>query len=91
MREAIRRFPGPILAECGGYMYLSRGLWVEGAFFPMVGLAPGEARMAERPVLGYREVEALRDNPVAQRGRGSRATSSTTPAFPPPQAPPGAG
>jgi Cobyrinic acid a,c-diamide synthase len=34
----------------------------------MVGLAPGEARMERRPVLGYREVEALRDNPVAQRG-----------------------
>ena len=68
MREAIRRFRGPILAECGGYMYLPRGLWVKGAFFPIVGLAPGEARMERRPVLGYREVEALRDNPVAQRG-----------------------
>ncbi|MDW8018268.1 MAG: cobyrinate a,c-diamide synthase [Thermus sp.] len=68
MREAIRRFPGPVVAECGGYMYLSRGLWVGEAFFPMVGLVPGEARMGERPVLGYREVEALRDSPLAQRG-----------------------
>jgi cobyrinic acid a,c-diamide synthase len=49
-------------------MYLSRGLWVEEAFFPMVGLAPGEARMERRPVLGYREVEALLDNPVAAKG-----------------------
>ncbi|AEV15272.1 Cobyrinic acid a,c-diamide synthase [Thermus sp. CCB_US3_UF1] len=68
MREAIRRFRGPVVAECGGYMYLSRGLWVGEAFFPMVGLVPGEARMGERPVLGYREVEALRDSPLAQRG-----------------------
>ncbi len=68
IREAIRRFPGPIVAECGGYMYLSQGLWVGEGFFPMVGLVPGEARMAERPVLGYREVEALRDNPLAQKG-----------------------
>jgi cobyrinic acid a,c-diamide synthase len=68
LREAIRRFPGPIVAECGGYMYLSRGLWVGEAFFPMVGLVPGEARMGERPVLGYREVEALRDNPLARKG-----------------------
>jgi cobyrinic acid a,c-diamide synthase len=89
MREAIRRFPGPILAECGGYMYLSRGLWVEEAFFPMVGLAPGEARMERRPVLGYREVEALRDNPVAQRGerlkghefRYARLSPSPSPAW----------
>ncbi|APD10581.1 MULTISPECIES: cobyrinate a,c-diamide synthase [Thermus] len=68
MREAIRRFPGPVVAECGGYMYLSQGLWVGEAFYPMVGLVPGEARMAERPVLGYREVEALQDNPLARRG-----------------------
>ncbi|MFN4073867.1 MAG: cobyrinate a,c-diamide synthase [Thermus sp.] len=68
MREAIRLFPGPVVAECGGYMYLSQGLWVGEDFFPMVGLVPGEARMAERPVLGYREVEALRDNPVARKG-----------------------
>ncbi|MGC8968309.1 MAG: cobyrinate a,c-diamide synthase [Thermus sp.] len=68
LREAIRRFPGPVVAECGGYMYLARGLWVGEGFFPMVGLVPGEARMAERPVLGYREVEALRDSPVTQKG-----------------------
>ncbi|WP_038042519.1 cobyrinate a,c-diamide synthase [Thermus tengchongensis] len=68
MREAVRLFPGPVVAECGGYMYLSQGLWAGEDFFPMVGLVPGEARMAERPVLGYREVEALRDNPLARRG-----------------------
>ncbi|KPD32315.1 cobyrinic acid a,c-diamide synthase [Thermus scotoductus] len=68
IREAIRRFPGPIVAECGGYMYLSQGLWVGERFYPMVGRVPGEARMAERPLLGYREVVALRDSPVARAG-----------------------
>ncbi len=68
MRAAIRSFRGPILAECGGYMYLAQGLEVEGEVLPMVGLAPGVARLEARPILGYREVEALRDNPVAQKG-----------------------
>ncbi|GAA6755530.1 cobyrinate a,c-diamide synthase [Thermus thalpophilus] len=68
LREAIRRFPGPVVAECGGYMYLSQGLWVGERFYPMVGRVPGEARMAERPLLGYREVVALRDSPVARAG-----------------------
>lgn len=72
MRAAIRAFPGPIVAECGGYMYLAEGLWVGERFFPMVGLAPGRAHMADRPVLGYREVEALRDNPVARKGERLR-------------------
>ncbi|TBH20828.1 cobyrinate a,c-diamide synthase [Thermus thermamylovorans] len=68
LREAIRRFPGPMVAECGGYMYLAQGLWVGERFYPMVGRVPGEARMAERPVLGYREVAALGDSPVARKG-----------------------
>ncbi|RTH26873.1 cobyrinate a,c-diamide synthase [Thermus scotoductus] len=68
LREAIRHFPGPIVAECGGYMYLSQGLWVGEDFFPMVGLVPGEAWMAERPLLGYREVVALKENPWARPG-----------------------
>lgn len=72
MRAAIRAFPGPIVAECGGYMYLAEGLWVGERFFPMVGLVPGRAHMADRPVLGYREVEALRDSPVARKGERLR-------------------
>lgn len=94
MREAIRRFPGPLVAECGGYMYLSQGLWVGEDFFPMVGLVPGGARMAERPVLGYREVEALRDSPVAQRGqvfKGHEFHYAPPSRFPKPRLAPGRG
>ncbi len=68
MRAAIRAFGGPIVAECGGLMYLAEGLEANGRRWPMCGLVPGTAVMAERPVLGYREVVALRDSPVARAG-----------------------
>lgn len=66
--EALRRFPGPVYAECGGLMYLSEALETAAGRFPMVGLVPGAARMQDRPTLGYRHVEALGDGPVARRG-----------------------
>ncbi|MBO1437339.1 cobyrinate a,c-diamide synthase [Meiothermus sp. CFH 77666] len=68
MRAALRRFPGPIYAECGGLMYLSEALLTEEGRFEMVGLVPGASRMLGRLVLGYREVEALANSPLAKRG-----------------------
>lgn len=69
MRAAIRAFRGPIVAECGGYLYLAQGLaGPDGVRRPMVGLVPGDGVMADRPVLGYREVVALRESPVALPG-----------------------
>lgn len=68
MLEAVRGFRGPVLAECGGYMYLAEALETEGRRYPMAGLAPGVARMADRPVLGYRDVVALAASPVAEAG-----------------------
>lgn len=68
MRAAIRGFAGPIIAECGGLMYLAEGLEAGGRRWPMCGLVPGTAVMAERPVLGYRDVIALGDSPVARAG-----------------------
>ncbi len=65
---ALRRYPGPVYAECGGLMYLSEALTTPEGRFAMAGLVPGAARMQERPTLGYRHVEALADGPVAQRG-----------------------
>ncbi|WP_457636644.1 cobyrinate a,c-diamide synthase [Oceanithermus sp.] len=67
-REGLRRFPGPVYAECGGLMYLSEALETPEGRFPMVGLVPGAARMQDRPTLGYRHVEALADGPVARKG-----------------------
>jgi cobyrinic acid a,c-diamide synthase len=62
MREAVAQFArsgGPIYAECGGLMYLSRAIVTsDGASHPMVGLVPTETIMKERLVaLGYVEVE----------------------------------
>jgi cobyrinic acid a,c-diamide synthase len=62
MRQDIAAFGaagGPIYGECGGLMYLSRGIrTVDGTLYAMVGLVPGEAEMRDRlQALGYVEVE----------------------------------
>jgi cobyrinic acid a,c-diamide synthase len=62
MREATRAFAaggGPIYAECGGLMYLSRAIQtLDGTTHPMVDVVPGEAVMTPRlQALGYVEVE----------------------------------
>lgn len=72
MREAVRRFAAsgrPVYAECGGLMYLAEALVdADGATHPMVGAVPGVSEMRPRLTLGYREVEALADSPLARRG-----------------------
>ena len=75
MREAVRAFPGPIYAECGGLMYLTRGIrTLDGALHAMVGRLPGEAIMADRlQALGYAEVETRAPSllgPAGARFRG---------------------
>lgn len=49
---------GPIYAECGGFMYLSRGITdLEGGFHPLVSVFPTQAVMqTKRASLGYREM-----------------------------------
>jgi cobyrinic acid a,c-diamide synthase len=62
MRESVARFArdgGPIYAECGGLMYLSRAIRTrDDQAHPMVGLLPVETIMKDRlAALGYVEVE----------------------------------
>ena len=62
MLESIRRFAReghPIYAECGGLMYLSKGIrTLHSIVWPMAGLLPGVAVMADRlQALGYVEVQ----------------------------------
>ncbi len=62
MRTAIRSFAeqgGPVYAECGGTMYLTRAIRdFEGRSHEMVGLFPAEAVMRKPGLtLGYREIE----------------------------------
>jgi cobyrinic acid a,c-diamide synthase len=68
------------LAECGGLLWLSRGL--DG--HRMAGVVPAEAAMTERLSLGYRRAVARVDTPVAKAGAELRGHefhySRTTPA-----------
>lgn len=67
MRTCVRNFAAsgrPVVAECGGLLYLSRKL--DGR--PMSGVLEIEARMTDRLSLGYREARARTDSPLAERG-----------------------
>ncbi|HEX8274452.1 MAG TPA: cobyrinate a,c-diamide synthase [Longimicrobiaceae bacterium] len=72
MRAAVRAFAAagrPVYAECGGLMYLCEALVdAAGARHPMAGVVPGASAMQPRVTLGYREVVALRDSPLARAG-----------------------
>ena len=64
LRADIAAFRGPILAECGGLLYLAREL--DGR--PMCGVLDATATMTRRLKLGYREVIAQADHPVWPAG-----------------------
>ncbi len=60
LRDEIAAFAGPVLAECGGLLYLAREL--DG--HPMCGVLDVNAHMTPRLTLGYREATARADHPV---------------------------
>ena len=67
MRRQIREFAEsglPIIAECGGLLYLTRDL--NGS--EMCGVLDTTARMTDRLKLGYREASALASSSLAERG-----------------------
>ena len=68
MLASLRRFPGVLYAECGGYLYLAKGVVCKGVCHPLAGLVPGVAELADRPVLGYREVAPLAGSPLFPKG-----------------------
>ncbi|WP_205695692.1 cobyrinate a,c-diamide synthase [Conexibacter sp. SYSU D00693] len=61
---AFARSGGPVLAECGGLLYLAKEL--DG--HPMCDVVPATARMTGRLQLGYREATAPSDHPVFPAG-----------------------
>jgi cobyrinic acid a,c-diamide synthase len=72
LKERVRRFAAsgrPVIAECGGLLYLAREL--DG--HPMCGVIDAEARMTDRLTLGYREAHARSSSPLAERGTPVRA------------------
>lgn len=85
MIEAVRGFAargGPVYAECGGLMYLTRAIrTLDGESFPMIGLIPAEAVMQDRlQALGYAEVQTVAPSllgPSGLRFRGHQFRYST--------------
>ena len=71
LRERVRAFAAegcPVVAECGGLLYLVREL--DG--HPMCGVLDATAGMTDRLTLGYREARALADSPLAEEGAAVR-------------------
>ncbi len=71
MREEVRRFAAedrPVIAECGGLLYLAEDL--DGR--EMCGVLNAQTRMSGRLTLGYREVRAASDSPLAEAGAVAR-------------------
>ena len=73
IREAAQR-QMPMLAECGGYMYLCRQVTsFEGRDYRMAGLIPEVCRMEKRlQTVGYVEATALADNVLCKAGESLR-------------------
>ena len=70
MLESVRKIykRKKILAECGGLMYLCRELEdLNHEKFRMAGLLPFDSFMTERPVIGYMEARALKENLICEK------------------------
>ena len=76
LRAQIRGFidnGGPVYAECGGLMYLSRSITWRGQRFEMVGAIPADVLMEERPVgRGYVRLKDTGRGPWPLRGDHER-------------------
>jgi len=73
LRSAIKGFADkgfPVYAECGGLMYLGKGLKdLKGGIYQMAGVFPWMSRMLEkRKTIGYREVKAAYGCPFLKKG-----------------------
>jgi cobyrinic acid a,c-diamide synthase len=71
-RRALRREIEaglPVIAECGGLIYLGEAIVVDGVAHPMVGAFPVTFELGKRPWgHGYAEVEVDGDNPFFAQG-----------------------
>jgi cobyrinic acid a,c-diamide synthase len=63
----------PVYAECGGFIYLTRGVAGPEGTHPFLGIFPVETRMLpRRKALGYREVELLQGSVIGAKGTRAR-------------------
>jgi cobyrinic acid a,c-diamide synthase len=79
MLEEIRAFAAsgkPVYAECGGMLYLSRSLSVDGARYAMAGVLPLSMQMTDKLVqFGYVTVEFTKDCLLGPKGTVVRGHS----------------
>ena len=79
LRAEIRQAIGngmPAYAECGGLMYLSRGISYEGRTYEMVGAIPGDVKMHARPVgRGYVHLREDEGHPWPRPGKPAEMPS----------------
>lgn len=72
MRSAIRKVITdgmPVLAECGGLMYLTRSIkGTDGSANAMVGVLEADTLMTNKMTLGYTEGAAVRSNLILNSG-----------------------
>ena len=73
MLKCIKEFSdnnGVIYAECGGFMFLTKGIRdLKGNFYPMVGIFPFECAMRNRfYALGYRDVTTVANSILGPEG-----------------------
>jgi len=69
--EAVRAFAGsggPVYGECGGLMYLARGIVLEGRRHRMAGIVPAWVRLAPRARVAYVRAKTVHDTILAPRG-----------------------
>ncbi|MGC8558225.1 MAG: cobyrinate a,c-diamide synthase [Nitrososphaeria archaeon] len=59
----------PILAECGGLMYLTKGIYDSNKFYRWAGIFDAKVKMTDRLTIGYSELDTKMDNPISSRGQ----------------------
>lgn len=64
LRRAVASFDGPVVAECGGLLYLCRSL----DDVPMCGVLDAEATFTDGLVIGYRDAVAATDSVLGPAG-----------------------
>ncbi|HBD08579.1 MAG TPA: cobyrinic acid a,c-diamide synthase [Syntrophobacteraceae bacterium] len=63
----------PVYAECGGLMFLCRGIFQQTNYFPMAGVFPLDVVMEPKPQgHGYTVLECIGDNPFFPKGQQLR-------------------
>ncbi len=68
LREAVEHGL-PVYAECGGAIFLGKGIELDGKFYPFVGIFPVVYRFFEKPQgHGYTLLEVEEENPIFPKG-----------------------